>query len=984
MSNRYCIRGAIAALLLALGGAGPPHLTAQTGAVTGVIADITTGQPLEGATVSLVRTPVSAPTDAEGRYLLDGVTPGAHTVRVVVPGYGTRLKEVEVTPGGTLEVDFRLSVSAVALDRVVAPGLAGRTERRKIGASVPTIDADRLAAFTPLDGLSQLLEGRIPGVRSIGINGGIGAGRELRIRGTDSWGYTRQRPLVLIDGVRIDANKTEWGGMKGVTCCDFSGGAGEDRLSDLNPEEIDRVEILKGPAAAALFGAEGSAGVIRVFTKRGRHNTPPTFTLNSGIGFNRLRANLPTRLRPNVPGVTGLAALDANEYLIENGSVNNFDLTMSGGSEDLTYFIAGGLAYEAGSVKPNDQTRGNLRVNLNLTASEKLSVGVALGHARNRIWSLQSGGNTYSILSNALMARPPEDNTQTYALRGIGDVNLDDVKAIRTISDADRWTGSVHWEYRPSPGLAYQLTVGADQVWERKTRNLPWGRYYTFLGKGGERNVGNRESRKYTLDLLSTYDYRNLLGANFLSGSLSVGAQAYWDDMSTAMLTGRDFPDSSSSIADAGRTFTDDSNYDERSRGAFVLNRLDIGENLFLTAAVRVDDHSAFGDSIGTQVYPSAGFAYDVPEPVLPPGVSSLRFRGAYGVAGKPPPRETDMEGFDFDSREVVAIPASQLRGPENKREVETGLDVGLLNDRIGVEVTYYDARVLNGLYPQDATDPVDHTRLENSIGIMNRGLEAAVTARLIDSPGFRWNMNLAYAWNRNRITDFGPQAQDDSLALYRQRDDGTWERVSWAYTRRLGVWHRGVSLDDVYDWGIGAYDSVTNRHSSTVHPFVRGMAHPTHIGSVYNSLRIGESLRLAFQLRGEMGAVFHNLGRYMGVRYRIYDEYLMHLDEEGRSTFKADSVFDYHRLQAVDKRDHIRLQEVSLSYTVPRGVAGRLGLQRTTITLSGYNLHWWDDCNCLDPNARNNTRDTGHGVTGVWMALPQPRRFLLSVRTQF
>ena len=987
MSNRYCIRGAIAALLLALGGTGASHLTAQTGAVTGVITDTTTRQPLEGATVNLAGIPASALTDTGGRYLLDGVPPGTYTVKVVVPGYGTRSREVEVMPEGTLEIDFRLRVSGVDPDQLVAVGLAGRTERRKIGASLPTIDVDRLTETTPLDGFSQVLEGRIPGVRANGTSGGIGAGRELRIRGTDSFRYTRQRPLVLIDGVRIDTNKEEWGWMEGVSCCFFSGGAGEDRLSDLNPEEIDRVEVLKGPAAAALFGSEGSAGVIRVFTKRGRNNTPPTFTLNTGIGLNRLRANLPTKLRPTVfAGPAGDQALDPNEYLIEDGLVNNYDLTMSGGGEDVTYFVAGGLNYEEGSVKPNDQTRGNLRVNLNWAVSENLTVGVVSGHVRNRIWSLQSGNNGLGVYTRAMWRNWATGDPRSATWEMLGGGSVADAKAIRTISDTDRWTGRVQLEYRPGSSFTHQLTVGADHVSELKTRSLPWGIYYNTLGsRRGEKNVGNRESRKYTLDFLSTYDYKNLLGVSFLSGSLSVGGQAYWDDMSTLMATGRDFPSEGSlSIADARLIFADNSTYDERSRGAFVLNRLDLGENLFLTAAVRVDDHSAFGDSIDTQVYPKADVAYSVPESFLPPGISSLRFRGAYGMAGKPPPRETARKVYDRDSRDSVDIPASQLREPENKREVETGLDLGLLNDRIGVEVTYYNARVLNGLHPQRVAEPVAHSRAENSIQIMNRGLEAVVTAWLIDAPAFRWNMNLAYEWNRNRITDFGPQALDDSLAVYRQRADGTWEQVKWLYTRKLGGWHVGESLDNVYGRDIAGYDPVTNRHRWTVHSFVRGSAHPTHIGSVFNSFQIGEGLRLAFQLRGEMGAVMLNAGRAEGVRSRSYDEYLRHLDEEGRPTYKADSVRDFHGLNPVDKRDHIRLQEVSLSYTVPQGMTGMLGLKRTTVTLSGYNLHWWDNCNCQDPNARHDAADTGYNVARVFMALPQPRRFILSVRTQF
>jgi len=240
MSHRYCIGGAIAALSLTIVASGASGLAAQTGALTGVVTDATTGQPLDGARVSLAGTRISALSASDGRYRLGSVPAGTQTVKVVIFGYGTREREVTVTHGSTVEADFRLEVSGVDLDQPVTAG-AGPSERRKIGTSLPTIAFDRIGEDFPVDGFSHALEGRIPGLRSTGTNGGIGSGRELRIRGTDSFGVTRQRPLVLIDGVRVDTEKLAGGGMEGVTCCSFSGGAGEDRLSDLNPDELDRV-----------------------------------------------------------------------------------------------------------------------------------------------------------------------------------------------------------------------------------------------------------------------------------------------------------------------------------------------------------------------------------------------------------------------------------------------------------------------------------------------------------------------------------------------------------------------------------------------------------------------------------------------------------------------------------------------------------------------------------------------------------------------
>ena len=899
MLIRYCIRGAIAALLLNLGLSGVNALAAQTGAVTGVITDAVSGQPLFEVSVDLVGTVKGMLTDADGRYLLDGVPEGAYTVRTRMIGYGIRTAEVKVKAGSTAVADFQLEVDFIGAGGLVTACPPRRPEC-KTGVSLPVIDVDgRLAETFPPGDFSRILEGRIPGVRSIGTSGGIGAGRELRIRGTDSFGYTRQRPLVLVDGVRIDTNKEEWGDMEGVACCFFSGGAGEDRLSDFNPEEIDRVEVLKGPAAAALFGAEGAAGVIKVFTTQGRTNTPASFTLNAGLGVNRLRANLPTRMRPELSGPDGSPALDPNEHLIEDGLVNNYDLTVRGGSEGVTYFAAGGFAYEEGSVKPNDRRRANLRVNVNWAASDNLLVAVASGLVRNRIWSLQSGNSWLGVYSNAMGSDPREATGEEPYGGGLSrSVSVADANAIRTVSDTDRWTGRVQLAYASGADLNHRLTFGADRVSEQKTRDLPPGRYYTNVGDEGEKNDGHRESRKYTLDFLSTYDYGDDFGRGFLSGSLSVGGQLYWDDMSATMVTGRGFAEGSPmSIAAARETFADDTAYDEHSRGVFVLNRLDFGDDLSLTAAVRVDRHSAFGDSVGAQVYPKANVAYTVPESMLPAAISGLRFRAAYGLAGKPPPRSTERRVFDQGSRDSVTVPANWNLAPENKREVEAGIDFGLLNDRIGVELTYYDARVLNGLFPREAADPVVHSRAENSI----------------------------------EITGYG-----------------------------------------------------AGSHSWTVSPVSYGVAQPRHMGSVFNRLEIGGGLRLAFQLRGEMGAVMYNRERWYGVRQRIYDEYLVHLDEDGRPTLQADSVLDYHSLVPVDKRDHVRLQDVSLSYMVPKDMAGKLGLGRTTVTVSGYNLHWWDDCNCQDPNAKHDAADTGTVSTRVFMALPQPRRFLVSVRTRF
>ena len=417
-------------------------------------------------------------------------------------------------------------------------------------------------------------------------------------------------------------------------------------------------------------------------------------------------------MRGNFRGPDGFVPWDPNETLIENGLVNTYDLSASGGGEDVTYFVSTGLSYEEGSIKPNDATRGNIRVNLNWTASENLSLGLTSGYVRNKIWALQTGNNWLGIYTNAMLSNP-FNATEEEPYGGGLDVNVENSQAIKTFSDADRWTGSVTLNYTPMPNFSHRFTFGLDAVNDQKTRHLPWGRYYTYLGERGERNIGYRSARKFTSDFLSSYDYDNLFGMDFLTGSLSFGGQGYWDVASNSMATGKGYAaEGVSTVRGASETIGDESFSEEINLGFFLQNRFDLSDDLFLTTAVRADGNSAFGDNYGFQVYPKADVAYNIPQSVLPEMVSSLKFRAAVGMAGKAPGAFAKFQTFFpivvLDDKPGVA-PAgagNQDIEPENKREVETGLDIGLMKqqDRDGADL-------LRRAYDQRSVLPAEGTQ---------------------------------------------------------------------------------------------------------------------------------------------------------------------------------------------------------------------------------------------------------------------------------
>jgi TonB-dependent SusC/RagA subfamily outer membrane receptor len=959
------LAGAAIAVSAALAWPAAPT-AAQTGSLTGSVVDATSGAPINGAQVSIEGTSLGGLSNAKGRFLILNVPTGPRTVRVTYLGYRTEEQAVTVTVGDPVQANFMLQVSAVTLDEVVVTGTAGAVEQRKLGQKIASLNLDNIQQDVPLEGFSQALEGRIPGVRSVGVAGGVGAGRELRIRGTSSF-ELGQRPVIYIDGVRMDTNATEWGSLAGATCCAFSGGAGEDRLSDLNPEEIDRVEVLKGAAAATLYGSDASGGVIQIFTKKGRSNSPPRFTFSTSLGFNRHRENFPTTLYPNFTGPDGFRAWDANETLIENGLINTYDITAQGGGQDVTYFIAGGLNYEEGSIKPNDQTRGNLRVNLNWAPNEKWTVGINSAYSRNSIYSLQSGNNWMSLLGNATIGSPKNATEETPY--GEPWIPVNNIKQVETFSKASRWTGGLTATFAPSQSFTNRLTLGLDNVDDQKTRTLPFGFFYVYANEDGERNIGYRSARNFTFDYLGQVSF----GLSDAIGSqLSFGAQGFWETSETSMATGREFAGPGvTTVGGAAITFGDEQFNETVNLGVFAQNRFEIGDKLFMTAGVRVDGNSSFGENYGAQFYPKFDLAYNMnstDDAWLPDALSSLKLRAAWGQAGRAPGAFDQFRTYDptavlGDIPGVTpANPGNPDLEPETTTEIEFGFDAGFFEDRLGTSFTFFDARTRDALLEIALPSSLgfQNAQLQNVGEIMNRGVEVTIDASPVVTPGFRWTTALNFDWTENEVLDLGPNAQDGLL------DD---ER-------------EGFPVEAIFAREVNGWDAEAGTHTRTDTAVYQGHPLPNWSGGFSNTFQFGP-MRLFAQLRGEWGATFANGDRPYRVRQQAGDEYLSTLDAAGNPTPVTDSLVNFFTLQsAYDSRDQIRLQEVSLSYQIPESMAGAIGLGRTQVTLSGYNLWWWDSCNCMDPSMQW-AGGSSFNFDG-FLATPQPRRFLFSIRTAF
>lgn len=955
-------------------------LAAQNGGVTGTVTDRSTGMPIATARVQVVGLQnAAASTDDRGRYLIRGIPAGQQTLRVTRIGYRPETQTATIG-SDTSTVNFTLTQSAVELQQVVVTGTGGATEKRQVGASLGTVNVAQMQEVMPTVNFSQVLANKVAGVRSVGVGGGVGGGQDLRIRGIASFSLN-QRPVIYIDGIRADSRGTEWA-FGSIACCAFTGGNSTDRLSDLNPNDIESVEILKGAAAATLYGSEASNGVIQIFTKKGRGEGRTQWNLGLQTGANRLRENLPTKEFPRFTGPDGTRARDANE-LIQTGPFNAIDLSGQGGTQRSQYFVSGQASREVGSIQPNDQNKGNLRVNVTFVPTDKMTVEVKSSYARNRVNELQAGNNWTALLGNAMNGNP---RTAT-ASRPFGEawVPVSDIEKMTTTSDADRWTGGLTLQYQMTPRFSHRLTAGTDAVNDQKGRFFPYaGAYGPANVFFGQRNLGIRTFRSTTLDYLGQLKF-GLPGG--IESNFSFGGQGFWENARINMAIGDKFPGpgvntvSTAAILGAGEQFTETINF-----GLLAQNRFAWKDRMFVTLGLRMDGNSAFGTDYGFQRYPNAQVSYDLSkhEGLLPSIFSAFRLRGAVGRAGKFPGAFDSFQSYasapvyEAETGVIPANPGNANLRPEVTEEREGGFEFGLWNDRVGVEASMYHARTFDAIVslPNAPSEGFRDTRSVNIGEIANRGWEASINYLVFSKAASEWSTQLRFDGNRNKVTDLGGVRLAGNAVRLGYPVQGIWDRVPTGFRVVQG----GANCGGLAP--VQSYGCPTTSRSDTVQ-FI-GAPLPTFNASWGNTLRWK-----GFQLYGlvtmERGAWMSNGDRAYRIRQGGADEYLSRLEgPTGNRTFASDSIFQWASiLNYNDKRDNVRLRELSLTWQVPERLSNFAKVGRSSLQLSGQNLMWWDECNCVDPNM-NWAGASSFTVGSGFLAQPSPRQFRLAVRTRF
>jgi TonB-linked SusC/RagA family outer membrane protein len=985
---------------------------AGQGVISGVVIAEGAQRPIADAQVTIEGTTIGVATDAAGRFRIANAPAGE--VRVTVRRIGFRPATVTARAG---QADLRIALGerALELSQVVVTGTAGVQERRAIGNAVSTVRAAEVTATQPVRNVADLLTGRAAGVSVVGSSGQVGTGSRIRVRGASSLSLGND-PLIYVDGIRVD--NAQASGPQNQAF----GSASISRINDFDPDDIESIEVIKGPAAATLYGTEASNGVIQIITKKGASGRPVwNFTTRQGqswlpgwkdgYGYDNYgtvpRAGSATALDTVI--ITASQLNDSTNArfghdIFRNGRNQDYQLNVSGGAGSgqlpLTYYVGVNREEATGVERVNRLQRTNFRTNLVASPSRTVDVRASAGYVTGRTYlPYESGGGgatwaTFFSSPSFLYSGRTANNPQLGFRTGPPDAYY---QAYSIFSDADRITTSLQVDNRPASWLNHRLILGIDRLSEDNQTQAPrneslFATYAGFTAVGGvtqgSLDVGTRNTQNVTADYALNLDYPIATGWR---GLTSAGGQYYGRRTRGRAFSGTGFPASGilSLAAATVQRLDGDSLFDNNTLGGYVQQQIIWNDRLFLTGAVRRDDNSAFGTDYPAVTYPKLSASYVISEEPaipLPAALNSLRLRAAYGGSG--------LQPGAFDAIRTYAASGGFLSpsnagnpelGPEKSYELELGLDAGLFDDRYGLELTYFNGNTQDAILSRQAppSNGFPGFQLFNAGRVNRAGLEWVVRAQPVRSDRFTLDLNVNGSVNKYEIQSLGEGTNLVSVTSNVQHVVGYapgawWDRriVSADYnatTKRTS----NLRCDDGKGGSVGCAAAPRVFLGNTV---------PTREGSLNAGATFLRSWRLnAFvDYRGGYKKLDGNdrvrCGAFSLCRGLWYPDEQQ--DKALLAAQQAGTVYTYHLIRDAS---FARFRELSLTYTLPTALLGRVRASGASLTVAGRNLALWTNYTGLEPEASFNGGTRG-GAFGQWEqnVLPQTRSVVATLNLTF
>jgi TonB-dependent starch-binding outer membrane protein SusC len=763
----------------------------ERGSITGQVVAAETQQPLQGVQVSIPATGSSALTDERGRFLIPGVPFGTQTLRVNLIGYKQAEQTVTVS-ATTVNVTITLESDPLRLDELVVIGY-GEERRRNVAGAVSSLRPETVQEI-PVTSVNQVLQGRLAGVQVVQNSGTPGAAMTVRVRGSSSISGGNE-PLYVIDGVPM--NQGNFSALN-----QGFGGQGIDAVSDINPTEIESIEILKDASAAAIYGSRASNGVVLITTKRGQA-ARPEITFGGYYGWQkdwkrldylnaaqymeiyeeglRNRFGAPENIGYECFTATRSSGCDAviiaedgvdTDWLSEvlrTAPMSNLEASVRGGNDQVRYFVSGSSLLQDGIVKAMGYQRLNGRVNLDYNPFERLSLGTNVSLSRSITDRARSDNTIYSAWSNALAvpAIEPvynEDGTyyNTLYLNPVGMNNEAEAEERGT-----RILGNAFAQYRLLDWLSVRGSVGLDNL-NMRSRAFDSPTFGPWATSGGQAQAGNTFANKVTYEGTLNWN-RSVAEGHDLSGVVGTSFEDNTDEWN--YVQGTQFPTeyfkyitSAAQISSGSSTRSDWGLVSYFGRVTYTFS-----DRVTTTLNIRRDGSSRFGADNRYGTFPSASVLWRIGDESFMQDQNifqNLALRASYGLTGNQQllgnfaSRGLFGGGQNYDDQ--PGIGPTQLANPdlrwEKTAQLNVGTDFAVLNNRLAVAFDWYDKKTDDLLVARPVPRSTGFTSIWSNVGGMkNTGFEIGATLRMLQagSPqGFNWTANVNLARNRNEVTE--------------------------------------------------------------------------------------------------------------------------------------------------------------------------------------------------------------------------------------
>jgi TonB-linked SusC/RagA family outer membrane protein len=932
---------------------------AQTGTVSGRVSESRFGQPLPGAAVEIDGTRLLVVTGADGRFEIAGVPAGSHSLVVRHIGFSLARQTVTVQAGGTARVDLVLQVAPIALDEVVVTGAAGGARLRTIGNSVATINAVNVQQLSPTPEFTSMLLARAPGLRINQNTGRIGASPTINIRGQGG-------AIIYIDGVRVNSS-TGLGAPAGGL--GQQGSAVGGRLNDLNPEDIESIEIIKGPAAATIYGTQAMSGVINILTKKGAMNQGARFNLRTQYGtlfFRDAENRLPTNLMRDPSGnvVEWNAVRQERERgtpLFSNGHVRNIHGSVTGGTDVFRYYASTSVE-ETQGIEPHNHGRNfALQTNVDAAISKRFNVSSSLNFAESDTHLGTDTGLSAMLgaLYGHILLQP---NRRGFGLGYPPEVSWELYDNSAKVS---RFTASGTGTFIMTDWLRHRILLGIDhtagdhRALERfATPEL--AAYLTPTQAAGRIGQTLRLNRNLTLDYGAT---ANNAITSQLASYFSAGLQVLRTESATSNLGGLGFPGPgvTSITATATKLNTTQNDVVNTTLGMYAQQKFGWNDRLFMTGALRVDNNSAFGEKLTWVTYPKADVTWVISEEPFWRDfgfLNTLRVRAAYGESGRAPATFAALRTFNAvqgPGGSNAVTPGSQgnpnLR-PERGKEWEAGFEAALFG-RLTLDATYFHRDQVDliqnvGVAPSSGFPGSIPTNLGH---VESYGFEFQAGLQALQYRSFGWRIDANLSADESWVISVGDASEGDT-------DSGEGVRANHPrgalFTKRVVQAElnpvTGRAINVLCDGGAARdHQPMACAQAPTVHI---GQSRPKYSGAVSNTFTLGRRVQLyaltdfkSKHLRFNSDDVLRCTG---GVgaglcEINIYPERFSPL-------LVAQTVPSSQQLTEMYYQNaaFVKLRELSLNYRVPERLLP--WGERASVTLTGRELATWTKFGGLDP----------------------------------